>query len=126
MAASLEAGKPVEVEELETLADSLGGGIGLDNRYTYEHVSALMDGYVLLEEREIATSMRHLYLHEQLVAEGASTLGAALLLESERRQEMRDKLGSKIAIIVSGRNVDMDDFTAVIDGTHRAWNAGSR
>ncbi|SEG78521.1 hydroxyectoine utilization dehydratase EutB [Marinobacterium lutimaris] len=123
MAASLQAGKPVEVEELETLADSLGGGIGLDNRYTYEHVSSLMDAYVLLEEREIAASMRHLYRHEQLVAEGASTLGAALLLEPERRREMGAKLGSKIAIIVSGRNVDMDAFTAVIDGSHSAWNS---
>ncbi|TCK06106.1 hydroxyectoine utilization dehydratase EutB [Marinobacterium mangrovicola] len=123
MAASLEAGKPVEVEELETLADSLGGGIGLDNRYTYEHVRSLMDAYVLLEEREIAASMRHLYRYEQLVAEGASTLGAALLLEPERRQQMNEQLGSKIAIIVSGRNVDMDAFTAVIDGTHGAWRA---
>ena len=32
MKASLDAGRPVLVEELPTLADSLGGGIGLDNR----------------------------------------------------------------------------------------------
>ncbi len=31
MAASQAAGTPVEVEELPTLADSPGGGIGLDN-----------------------------------------------------------------------------------------------
>ncbi len=36
MQASLEAGKPVNVEEQDTLADSLGGGIGLDNRWTFE------------------------------------------------------------------------------------------
>ena len=35
MKASLDAGRPVQVEELPTLADSLGGGIGLDNRLTF-------------------------------------------------------------------------------------------
>ncbi len=35
MALSLAAGRPVAVEEEASLADSLGGGIGLDNRYTF-------------------------------------------------------------------------------------------
>lgn len=121
MAASLDAGEPVEVEELETLADSLGGGIGLSNRYTFNHVRSLMDSYVLLNEQEIARSQRHFYRYEQLVAEGASTLGAALLLEPARRQAMADQLGKRIAIIVSGRNVDMDAFTAIVDGSHPVW-----
>ncbi|WP_027853344.1 hydroxyectoine utilization dehydratase EutB [Marinobacterium litorale] len=125
MAASLEAGEPVEVEELETLADSLGGGIGLANRYTFSHVQRLMDHRVLLSELEIARSMRHLYMHEQVVAEGAATLGAALLLEPARRQALADRLGRRIAIIVSGRNVDMAMFTRIINQTHNVWqNAG--
>ena len=41
MQASLAAGRPVEVEELPTLADSLGGGIGLDNRLTFAMVRDL-------------------------------------------------------------------------------------
>lgn len=121
MAASLDAGAPVEVEELETLADSLGGGIGLDNRYTFAHVQALMDDRVLLDEIEIARAMRHLYLHEQLVAEGASALGAALLLEPARRRALDGRLGRNIAIIVSGRNVDMQTFSAVVEQRHPVW-----
>ena len=35
MQASLAAGHPVEVEELPTFADSLGGGIGLGNAWTF-------------------------------------------------------------------------------------------
>ncbi|VTM52696.1 serine/threonine dehydratase family protein [Klebsiella quasipneumoniae] len=31
---SLKAGKPVMVEEVASVADSLGGGIGMDNRWT--------------------------------------------------------------------------------------------
>ncbi|GGC09244.1 hydroxyectoine utilization dehydratase EutB [Marinobacterium zhoushanense] len=125
MAASLDSGQPVEVEELATLADSLGGGIGLHNRFTFAHVRKLMDEYVLLEEIEIARSMRHLYREEQLVVEGAGALGAALLLEPARRSALAERLGQRIAIIVSGRNVDMDSFTAVVDGTHKVWTTPS-
>src|SRR5690606_27505397 len=32
---SVRAGRPVEVEEVPSLADSLGGGIGLDNRLSF-------------------------------------------------------------------------------------------
>ncbi len=35
MQASLMAGHPIEVEEQRSLADSLGGGIGLHNRHTF-------------------------------------------------------------------------------------------
>ena len=52
MYASLEAGHPVLVPEEETLADSLGGGIGLDNRYTFAMARDLLDGVVLLSEDE--------------------------------------------------------------------------
>ena len=37
------AGKPLPVAELPTLADALGGGIGLDNRYTFAMVRDLVD-----------------------------------------------------------------------------------
>lgn len=119
MDASLSAGHPVEVDELETLADSLGGGIGLNNRYTFDYVRALMDQRVLLSEIEIARSMCHLYREEQLVAEGAGALGAALLLEPARRPCLQS--ASRVAIVVSGRNVDMDSFTAIVNGSHPVW-----
>ena len=41
---SHKAGAPVPVEELPTLADALGGGIGQDNRYTFSMVRELVDG----------------------------------------------------------------------------------
>ena len=53
---SLRAGKPVEVVEEPTLADSLGGGIGLDNAYTFEITRKLIDETALLSEAEIAAA----------------------------------------------------------------------
>lgn len=110
MAASLAAGHPVDVVEEATLADSLGGGIGLANRYTFPMVRDLVDEVVLLSETQIAAAMRTLFLSEGWVAEGAGAVGVAALTED------LVALGRDVAVVVSGRNVDMDVFRAVIDG----------
>src|SRR5690606_29104625 len=50
MVMSLEAGHPVDAPEEETLADSLRGGIELDNRYTFQMVRELVRRTVLVDE----------------------------------------------------------------------------
>ncbi len=111
MQASLVAGRPVEVSEEPTLADSLGGGIGLENCCTFEMVRALVDEVVLVSEAEIAAAMRALFLEEGWVAEGAGAIGAALLNEPHLA-----RLGERVAIVVSGRNIDMARFMAIVAG----------
>lgn len=102
MAASLRAGRPVEVEEEETLADSLGGGIGRDNRYTFPLVRDLVDEIVLVGEKDIAAAIAAFYAEEQIVCEGAGAVGLAALL-SGRVQTA----GGNTVLVVSGRNIDM-------------------
>lgn len=109
MAESLKAGKPIFVKELATLADSLGGGIGLSNRYTFAMTQALVDDIVLVSEREIADAIRHVYWHEQVVAEGSGSVGIAALLAGKVRTD-----GHTI-VLVSGRNIDMALHKRLID-----------
>lgn len=111
MKASLAAGKPVEIAEEGTLADSLGGGIGLANRFTFAMVRELVDEVVTVSESEIARAMRDLFLLEGLIAEGAGAIGVALLGEPHL-----SRLGQNVAVVISGRNVDMALFRRVIDG----------
>ncbi|WP_339530158.1 hydroxyectoine utilization dehydratase EutB [Pseudomonas mucidolens] len=110
MHASLAAGHPLEVEEVSTLADSLGGGIGLDNRYTFDMTRALCDHLHLLSESAIANALRHAYRHERLVLEGAAVVGIAALLEG-----LIEPRGP-IVVVVSGRNVDSDQHLRVLNG----------
>jgi len=106
---SLQAGRPVEVEEEKSLADSLGGGIGLDNRFTFPLVRELVDEVVLLSEAEIAAGMRHLFREERLVAEGGAAVGVAAILAGKAGGRGRTSVA-----VVSGCNVDMDAFLTVV------------
>ncbi|SFY28281.1 threonine dehydratase [Paracoccus pantotrophus] len=99
MAASLAAGHPVEVAETASLADSLGGGIGLQNRVTFALCRALLDDVILLTEAEIAQGIRHLG-HAGHVVEGAASVGTAALLAGKVVPQ-----GPTVCIL-SGANID--------------------
>ena len=108
---SVRAGHPVEVEEGPSLADSLGGGIGLDNRYTFELVRALVDDFVLVTELEIGRAMRHLYWNDRVIAEGGGAVSVAAVLGGAV-----PGLAGNVVCVVSGGNVDMDAFTGIVSG----------
>ncbi len=110
MHASLQAGKPIMIEELATLADSLGGGIGLDNQFTFKMVRELVDDFVLVNEQEIAGAIRHAYWRERLILEGSGSVGIAALLAGKVR------INGPLAIIASGGNIDMDLHHRIISG----------
>jgi threonine dehydratase len=110
MKASLEAGRPVQIEELPTLADSLGGGIGLDNRLTFSMCRDLLDDVILLSEDEIAAGIRHAYEQEREIVEGAGAVGIAAVLAGKARA-----CGPTV-LILSGRNIDMTLHRKVVCG----------
>lgn len=112
MIASQQAGKPVEIEELPTLADSLGGGIGLDNRWTFDIVREYVDELVMLDEPEIANAIRHAYFEEQIILEGAGAIGIGALLAKKVVP------GGKTLVLLSGKNIDMHLHQKVINQQH--------
>lgn len=111
MKASFAAGGPALVDEQPSLADSLGGGIGLDNRVTFRMCRELLDDIILLTEAEIAAGMRHAYAEEREIVEGAGAVGISALLAGKIKD-----IDGPIAVIISGRNVDMDLHLRVMNG----------
>jgi len=110
MIASLNAGHPVEVEEVPTLADSLGGGIGLDNQFTFGMAQALVDETVLLTETEIAAGIRHAYWQERQIIEGSGAVGIAAILAGKLT------LQGPTVLILSGGNIDMHQHHRIAGG----------
>ncbi len=110
MQASLAARHPVQVEEMPTLADSLGGGIGPANRVTFGLCQALLDDVVLLDEAEIAQGIRHAYASEREIIEGAAAVGIAALITGIVQPR------GPAVVLLTGRNIDMTLHRAVING----------
>jgi threonine dehydratase len=110
---SLQAGRPVEVEEVESLADSLGGGIGLDNCCTFALVRKVMDDHFQVSEAAIAQAMVDSLEDEKMLVEGAAAVGLAALAEHGL-----DVRGQRVALILSGNGValeTLDRARAMID-----------
>jgi threonine dehydratase len=106
---SLKAGRPVTLEESETLADSLLGGIGLNNQYTFQMVQRYMDDVLLIPEDEIAYSMAYMMDNHRIIMEGAAATGIAAVLGKRI-----PKQGGDLAVIISGHNVDLSVLLTLI------------
>lgn len=107
---SINAGKEVEVDEVDTLADSLQGGIILDNKYTFKMVKKYVDEIVLVTEEEISEAIRHIFHKDHFVVEGAAAVGTAALLSNKINNS-----GEKIAVVLTGKNISNEDFMSVIN-----------
>lgn len=110
MHASVHAGHPVEVAEFASLADSLGGGIGLGNRLSFSLCQRHLDDIVLVTEDEIRHAMQVLYFEDRMVAEGGAVVGLAAVLSG------KVTCTGPTATIITGRNLDMGVFTRIISG----------
>jgi threonine dehydratase len=101
MLESVKAGHPVAVEEKDTLADSLLGGIGRENHYTLPLVRKYVDEHVMVSETEIGRAMAYAFVEHSLVIEGAAAVGLAAV-----QAKKIDIKGKKAAAVISGSSVD--------------------
>jgi threonine dehydratase len=108
---SIAAGHPVEVEEVASLADSLGGGIGMQNRLSFPLCRDLLDDTVLVTEDEIYHAMQVLFYEDRIVAEGACVVGLAATLAGKV-----PAAEGPVGTIITGRNLDMTMFHDIMAG----------
>lgn len=99
---SLKAGEPIRMEQEDTLADALLGGIGLENRYSFRMVQDYVDDFLLVSEEQIAEAMVFALERHHLLVEGAGALGIAALLARKVEGPRHN-----VVVVVSGSNVDV-------------------
>jgi threonine dehydratase len=103
---SMQQGEPCERIELKpSVADGLAGGL---SPLPFEIAHNLIKQVALAAEDEIIAAMKAFFSEEQLVIEGAASVGLAVLLSGKIR--LRDQ---KVVLVVTGRNVDPDRFLAI-------------
>ncbi len=108
---SIKAGRPVNVTEVETVADALGGNIGLNNKWTFETVRDLVDEVVVVSENDIKEAIRLIFKHHGFVSEGAGAVGIAALTGGAV------KCKGKVACVLSGRNISEKNFLDIVNNS---------
>ena len=106
---SLKAGKPVDVKEEETLADCLGGSIGLENQYTFGICKDVIDDFILIDEPKIAEGIKFNFEKHKLVTEGAAATSIMAV-----KDQLSYHFGKNTICLLCGGNIDSELFVKII------------
>jgi len=105
---SLEAGRPVGIEQVRTIADSLGAPYAMP--VSFELCRRYLDGVVLVDDEALRAAMRFLLRHAKLAAEPAGAAATAALLGP-----LRERLaGRRVGLVVCGSNIDAASFARLV------------
>lgn len=107
---SLQAGRPIEVPEEETVASALSGGIGMANRNSFTLCERVIDQHVVVNEEEIRLAVGRAFRECHLVVEGGGAVGLAALWSGRYRPRGR------AAVVVSGGNIDRSLLAGLVTG----------
>jgi threonine dehydratase len=98
---ALDAGRPVRLERVDTIADGLGAP--MTGPHVLEHVRASVHDVVTVSDESIADALRFLLERCKLLVEPAGAAGVAALMDGT----VKVSKGARVAIILSGGNIDL-------------------
>ena len=101
---SLRAGKPVAIEKVDTIADSLGAPFACP--YSFELCRRFVDRMVMISDLSMREAMGVLFRHMKIAVEPACAASVAALL-GPLRGHMR---GKRVVLVFCGSNIDWASF----------------
>jgi len=107
MRKSLDAGYPVRLDSMKTIADGLAAPMA--GELTFAIVQKYVDDVVLVEEDEITSAMRELLFSAKLLAEGGGAAATAAVLSGRIPAG-----GRRVVAVVSGGNIDVGRVREVL------------
>jgi threonine dehydratase len=108
-ALSFEAGKPVATNSSNTFAD--GMAVRIPNGDAILVIKHGAERIVTVSDDEIAEAVRVYFRCAHTIAEGAGAAALAALLQDRNRMK-----GKRVGLILSGGNIDMPKFAAILRG----------
>ena len=107
LAASLAAGKPVEIDHTPSFVDGIGAPFLFPGMW--ELASQLLDGSLVVGLAEVASAIGLLAERNRIIAEGAGAASVAAALAG--------KAGSgKVVCVISGGNIDKSKLVRIFQG----------
>jgi threonine dehydratase len=108
MRAALDAGAPRRLDRIDTIADGLTAAIA--GRAAFDIVRSRVEDVVLVDDDAVREAMRFLATHAKQVVEPAGATAIAPLLGGA----VRARQGERVVAILSGGNVDLDRYAALL------------
>jgi threonine dehydratase len=108
MAASVKAGRIIEMESKPTLSDGSAGGIE-PGAITFEFCQKLVDDYVLVTEAEIKAAMRLMIESQHMLVEGAAGVAVAGYLKVRESFQ-----GRNVVIVLCGANISLETLRSIL------------
>jgi len=108
MAASVRAGRILDLPSLPTLSDGTAGGVEADS-ITFDLVRALVDEWVTVTEDEIRDSLRRFVDAEHMLIEGAAAVAVASYEKLARRFR-----GQTVTIVICGGNISTETLHTLL------------
>lgn len=107
LAASLAAGRPIEIERVPSFVDGIGSGGVLPEMWPL--ASSVLDGSIVVDLEAVAEALWLLTTRNRVVAEGA---GAAALAAA-----LTGRAGNgRVVAVISGGNIDLATLAASLAG----------
>jgi threonine dehydratase len=111
MSRSLEAGRPVTLDRVQSLADGLIPVA--PSQLTFDHVRNLVDEMITVTDEQIAAAVRWIFREARQVAEPSGAASVAAVLDALDRGR-RDR--GPIVAILSGGNAEPRVFADILNG----------
>jgi threonine dehydratase len=110
MSESVMAGRVVEVQLSETIAEGLHGGLEKDP-ITLTICRKLVDSWDTVGEEAIRDAVRFMVIKQHEVVEGAGVVGVAALM-----QNLDQFRGKRVGVVISGSNIDESRLKQILCG----------
>ncbi len=108
---SLEAGMPLRLEQVDTIADSLGSPLAMP--MSFGIAKAHVDRVVRIDDSEMLHAMAHYQTNLRITAEPACAASLAAILGP-----LRDELaGRHVGIIACGSNISLARYAALMEAS---------
>jgi threonine dehydratase len=105
LAASLAAGEPRTVEHTPSFVDGISGRAVFSAMFA--QARDLLDGSIVVTLDEAGQAMKLVAERNRVIMEGASACAVAAALSGRAG-------GGKVVAIVSGGNIDLDNFARIV------------
>lgn len=106
---SFDEKRVIDSTSVRTIADGIA--VRDTSSITLAHMLESVDRIVSVDDEEIASAILFLLERQKLVVEGAGAVGVAVLLH----KKLPDLNGKKVAVILSGGNMDVTLLSVIIE-----------